>query len=198
MSEPSVVFSDLIDQMQKAELSAANRPTILGGQFDAARLTAFLTAWRVRWEEMPWRIWEHVSEIEFAAEPKEPELLQRGEVFGEDGHLSLRRDGGRWLWRYIGPAGQPAPAGFECADFWTTGSGQSGTLRRYDERALLWGQKVTDQQKQPSGPSWWEDRLAAARLDYPERLKGHKHVYLKFWRFTEAGRTVFVWYRELE
>lgn len=210
MSKPTVDFKDLIAEMQKAEVPADERPTILGGEFSADRLEAFLAAWRIDWVTLPWRIWEHISAIKMvntAAMPDsdelgESDLLQRGEVFGEGGHLSLRRDGNRWLWHYVGPKAQPPPAGFvkkgDDASFWETAAGQIGALRRYEERILLWGQKVKDEQKQPDGPYWWEDRVAAARLEYPKQLRGHAHVYLKFWRYTDGGRTVFAWYRGLE
>jgi hypothetical protein len=204
MSEKSRDFGELLKQMNEAPRygkDGPNRLTILGGQFDSKRLEAFLAAWRVRWEGMPWRIWEHISDIAFADKPREPELLQRGEVFGEGGHLSLRRDGQRWFWHYIGPADQRAPAGFEkaseCADFWAAEPNKDMRLRRYDERALLWGEEILDAHQQPTG-RWWEDRVAAARLDYPVQLKGHERIYLRFDRFTEVGRTVFVWYRGLE
>lgn len=210
MNELTIDFEKLLDQMKKAEVPVSQRPTVLGGEFSADRLEAFLAAWRVDWEKLPWRIWEHISAIKIvdsATAPDSGELgecdfLQRGEVFGEGGHLSLRRNGNRWLWHYIGSAGQAAPENFtqpgECVSFWETESGQVGTLRCYEECALLWGQKIKDEQKQPDGPHWWEDRVAAARLEYPARFKGHTHVYLKFWRFTDGGRTVFVWYRGLK
>ena len=150
---------------------------------------------------MPWRIWEHISEIGFADEPQAPDLLQRGEIFGEGGHLSLRRDGNLWYWRYIGPADQPAPAGFEeapeCANFWTADPNKDVVLRCYEERVLLWGEQVEDTNGKSTG-RWWEDRVAAARLAYPIQQTGRERVCLKFNRFTKAGRTVFVWYRSLD
>lgn len=204
MSEQSIGFSDLIKKVQDAPRygkDGPNRLTILGGQFAPGRLVAFLTAWREHWHTMPWRIWEHISEIGFADEPTDPDLLQRGEVFGEGGHLSLRRDGNRWFWRYIGPTGEPGLEGFEiapeCEDFWGTEQNKDTTFRCYEEHVLLWGQEILDTKKQPTG-LWWEDRVAAARLQYPAQLKGYERVYLKFWRFTEGGRTAFVWYRDLD
>jgi hypothetical protein len=203
MSENNIDFSELIKKMDAAPRYGRNGPnrlTILGGQFKPERRTAFLAAWQGRWEAMPWRIWEHISEIGFADGPKDLDLLQRGEVFGGGGHLSLRRDRNRWYWRYIGPADQPMPEGFEeapeCEDFWTADPNKDVVLRCYEERVLLWGEQVLDANKQPTG-HWWEDRVAAARLDYPTQLKGRDRVHLVFWRFTEAGRTVFVWYRDL-
>jgi hypothetical protein len=138
MSEPSVNFEQLIQRMEQARNDGADRPTIIGGRFAADRLDAFLGAWRARWDAMPWRIWEHVSEIVFSDEPKTPQYLQRADVFGEGGHLSMRRDGNRWFWHYIGPAGEPAPAGFEhppeCENFWLTHP--HAELRRYEENVL--------------------------------------------------------------
>lgn len=204
MSEQSVDFGNLIKKMHDAPRygkGGPNRLTILGGQFGPERLAAFLAAWGKRWGEMPWRIWEHISEIAFADVPTDPDLLQRGEIFGEGGHLSLRRDGNRWFWRYIGPADQSAPEGFEkapeCEDFWAADQNKDATFRCYEERALLWGKEILDSNKQPTGV-WWEDRVAAARLVYPTKLPGHDRMHLIFWRFTEAGRTAFVWYRGLE
>lgn len=203
MNEKNLDFGELIQKMNAAPRygkAGPNRLAILGGQFGPERLAAFLAAWQGRWATMPWRIWEHVSEIGFADTPKDPDLLQRGEVFGEGGHLSLRRDGNRWYWRYIGPADQPVPKGFEkapeCEDFWAIEQNKDVSLRCYEERVLLWGNEILDSNKQPIGV-WWEDRVAAARLQYPAQLKGHDRVHLKFNRFTEAGRTVFVWYRDL-
>lgn len=191
MSDQGVSFQELIKQMGEAAKAAADRPTILGGQFTADRLNDFLSVWRKRWAAMPRRIWEHISTIEFANEPREPEFLQRADIFGEGGHLALRRDGNRWLWHFVGPIGQTAPEGFdqepECVDFWA--SGQSAKLRRYDESVILWGERKSGQ------AVWWEDRVAAAGLSYPDQKEGR--VYLDFWRYTLDGQTAFIWYRKL-
>lgn len=191
MSDKSVDFKKLISEMKSARDAAADRPTILGGQFTADRLDDFLAAWSGRWGTMEHRIWEHISHIEFADEPKESRYLQRAEIFGEGGHLSLRRDGGRWLWHYIGPAGQRMPEGFdkkpECEDFWATYL--SAALRRYDEQVILWGER------KKGYDFWWEDRVAAAKLVYPNQTG--ERVYLDFWRYTQDGQTAFVWYRGL-
>jgi hypothetical protein len=196
MTEQSVDFDQLIKKMNGAPIYGkddSRRLTIMGGRFVPDQFDPFLDAWRKRWEEMPWRIWEHISRIGFAAEPERPEYLQRAYVFGPGGHLSLRRDGNRWLWHYIGPADQPLLEGFECKDFWE--AHPDAKLRRYEEHVLLWGKEIIDK-KQTTG-TWWEDRVAAANLRYPEKLKGKSRVQLDFWRFTENGQTAFVWYRGL-
>jgi hypothetical protein len=193
MSDKRVDFQELIQGMAQAEVAETERPAILGGRFSAERLDAFLSAWRSRWGKMPWRIWEHVSHIDFSFsdEPAEPLYLQRAEIFGEGGHLSLRCDVRQWLWHYVGePIKLPLP-GFEgseaCRDFWS--AHPDCKLRCYEESVLLWGER------KEGFDLWWDDRAAAARLIYPEQSAGR--VHLDFLRFTENGQTAFVWYRNL-
>jgi len=187
MSDKSIDFNQLIEKMQKARVAGADRPTILGGQFAADRLEEFLTAWQGRMDQMPFRLWEHISHIEFADEPQEPEYLQRAEVFGEGGHLSLRRDAAGWLWHYVGKAVDLPLQEFGAVDFWTTYP--DCKLRRYSEVMILWGER------KEGHDFWFDDRVAAARLAYPVDVSGR--VYLHFWRYTEDGQTAFVWYRAL-
>lgn len=191
MSDKSVDFRHLIERMERAEVAETERPTILGGHFPAERLDTFLTVWRSRWGKMPWRIWEHVSHIEFSDEPAEPLYLQRAEIFGEAGHLSLRCDVRRWLWHYVGePIDLPLP-GFEspeaCRDFWS--AHPDCKLRRYEGSVMLWGER------KDGFKLWWDDRAVAARLFYPGQAAGR--VHLDFLRFTENGQTAFMWYRTL-
>lgn len=185
MSDKSIDFAQLYEEMKQAKLSDSDRPTVLGGEFAADRLDEFLNVWREYWNTMPYRIWEHISRIEFADRPAQPEFLQRAEIFGEGGHLSLRRDGNRWLWRYIGTS--VSITGFGVEDFWQKHS--ACQLRRYAESVVLWGERKDNQ------PRWFDDRVAAANLAYPLKTTGR--VYLHFWRYTEQGQTAFVWYRAL-
>ncbi len=185
MSNKSIDFAQLYEQMQRARLNNAERPTIVGGEFTADQLRAFLDAWQPHWNAMPYRIWEHISHIEFADQPAQPEFLQRAEIFGEGGHLSLRRDSNRWRWHYIGK--QASPAGFPCVDFWQ--SHAHSQLRRYAESVILWSEK------KESDNLWSDGRVAAAQLNYPVQSDGR--VYLHFWRYTENGQTAFVWYQKL-
>jgi hypothetical protein len=197
MSDQSIDFPELLTRMKEARQDGAAPLTILGGEFIDARLEAFLSAWRKRWDVMPWRIWEGVSTIELAAEAGAPGCLQRAEIFGSGGHLSLRRDGNRWLWHYVGLGGQPAPEGFEqppeCEKLVLP---EDAGLRRYRERVLLWGEEIGGKEGKPSG-RWWEDRVAAASLVYGPELAGKARVCLDFWRYTLDGQTALVWYREL-
>lgn len=185
MNDRSIDFEQLYKRMQQAKLAEAERPTILGGEFTAERLDDFLNLWRSRRDAMPYHIWEHISHIEFADEPEHPEFLQRAEIFGEGGHVSLRRDSNRWLWHYIG--NQASPAGFPSVDFWQLHS--HSQLRRYAESVILWSEKKENDNL------WSDGRVAAAQLNYPVQSDGR--VYLHFWRYTENGQTAFVWYRKL-
>lgn len=187
MSDKSIDFNQLIEKMQKAQVADADRPTILGGQFAVDRLEEFLNAWQGRRDQMPFRLWEHISHIEFADAPSEPEFLQRAEVFGESGHLSLRRNGAGWLWHYVGKAVDLPLQEFGVADFWATHP--DCKLRRYVESVILWSEK------KESDNLWSDGRVAAAQLNYPVHADGR--VYLHFWRYTEGGQTAFVWYRKL-
>lgn len=187
MSDKSIDFEQLYQKMEQAKLAQEERPAILGGEFPAERLSDFLSVWQARWSAMPYRLWEHISLIEFADEPKQPEFLQRAEIFGEGGHLSLRRDGNRWLWHYVGEAVALPLNGFGAMDFWE--ANPNCQLRRYAESVILWSEK------KESDNLWSDGRVAAARLNYP--LKSDGRVYLHFWRYTENGQTAFAWHRKL-
>ncbi len=188
MSEQGIDFTKLYEQMKKAQLAQENRPAIWGGEFPASRLGKFLRVWQAHLNTMPYRMWEHISHIEFAASPAQPEFLQRAEIFGEGGHLSLRRDIDRWLWHYIGTQNNPMQnTTFDAVDFWATHP--DCRLRRYAESVMLWGNR------KEGAPHWSDDRVAAANLHYPLDVNGR--VYLHFWRYTENGQTVFIWYRAL-
>lgn len=184
MSDKSIDFKNLYNKMQAAKCKAQDRPTIiiLGGEFDADHLDTFLKSWQAQWNQMAYRIWEHISHIEFADQPAQPEYLQRAEIFGEGGHLSLRRDGNRWLWHYIGQS--VSLNGFTWADFWQ--AHPNCQLRRYAESVILWGER------KDNTSLWHDNRVAAANLAYPLKTTGR--VYLHFWRYTEQGQTVFVQY----
>ncbi len=187
MSDQEIDFTRLYDRMKQARLEESDRPVIWGGEFPADRLSDFLTKWQAIWSTMPYRIWEYVNRIEFADQPAQQDVLLRAEIFGEGGHLALRRDAGRWLWRYIGTPVNLRLSDFGGVDFWQTHP--TCQLRRYAESVILWGNRKDGQ------PRWSDDRVAAAILNYP--LNGQGRVHLHFWRYTENGQTVFVWYRSL-
>jgi len=136
---------------------------------------------------MSYRIWEYVSEIAFEKEtlPQNAALLERGRLFGSGGDLELRRDGATFAWRFIGPAGVQPPTGkCNAQDYW--GSDPQAMFHQREETALLWGKR--------NGETWVEDRVGAARLNYPatdERVQIHYRTY------SRAGRVEFVWLTSL-
>ena len=200
MSVQRVDFDKLWQKMEKAVVAPAVVPTVLGGQFESVGPTDFLNRWLEDSPAMPWRIWEHVNLIEFGnkpdSRPQRPAYLQRADIFGEGGHLSLRRDGNRWYWRFVGPADTIVPEGVG-GEVWQPAN--ATPLRCYAEEAILWGKEIRrGQEGEKKGIGlWWEDRVGAATLKYPQHLSGISRVYLHLYRYTEAGRTMFVWYRGL-
>lgn len=198
-TESQLDFSVLMERMQTAQRAAGqNRPAIVGGRFTHEQLEDFLSIWRTQWDQMPWRVWEQVSAIDFgfANEPVAPDLLQRADIFGTDGHLSLRRDGDGWRWHFIGMARPALSEEFELSDFWD--KYPTTTLRRYADKVILWGQEVRTDKDDPqtSRGIWQDDRVGAAQLKYPQ-MKGISRAFLHYWHYTEAGQTAFVWYRGL-
>jgi hypothetical protein len=187
MSDKSIDFEQLHNKMKRAQISEAERPVILGGEFPDGQLNDFLNVWRACWDAMRYRVWEHISHIEFADEPRQLEFLQRAEIFGEVGHLSARRDGDRWLWHYVGEAVNLSLSGFGATNFWEVNPGCQ--LRRYAETVILWGER------KGNSPRWFDDRVAASILAYPLDTNGRVHLH--FWRYTENGQTAFVWFRKL-
>jgi hypothetical protein len=197
-NEGSLEFDHLLKKMDAARQAATDqRPAILGGHFNHPRLEAFLAEWRCQWAKMPWRIWEEVSRIGFADEPSNSNLLQQANIFGEGGHLSLRRDGDRWLWHFIGSTQPSLSSEFRSSNFWEK-NGET-VLRRYEESVILWGEGVDKAKTNATADVklWHDDRVGAAHLIYPKQMSGNSRVYLHYWRYTEAGQAVFVWYRGL-
>jgi hypothetical protein len=186
----SINFDELIQRLADAPVRTEEDLSIWGGDFEAARLADFLKGWKLEQREIPWRVWEQVSQIVFRWEtlPGNPELLERGRLFGPGGDLSLRRDGNRFLWHFIGPAEVEPPAGFEARNYWE--DKERYPLREHDETVLLWGEWYSDPGR------WLEDRAGRADLQYPKML-GEERVWLDYGRYEEAGQTAFIWYRGL-
>ncbi len=94
----------------------------------------------------------------------------------------LRRNGMAFDWRFVGPAGIKPPEGeYGTKDYWK--DHPEVTFHQYKETALLWGQW--------NGKGWTEDRVAAARLNYPAE---GRRIQLHYRVFSYYGRIKFVWY----
>ncbi len=214
---PDLNFAELIDDLEQAVVAPPDRPVIWGGECAAADLADFLKAWKLEQRDMPWRLWEWVSDIAWAYAAAEIaadlEWLERGRLFGSGGDLELRRDADRILWRFVGPADAAFPAGFDwedaadqrpaarflIADYWRAHTGY--VLHCRARSVLLWGQEILrGQPPQPTGV-WQEDRVAGVKqaLHYPT-LSGQgreRRGELCYWEYLHGDNVEAVWWREL-
>lgn len=167
-----------------------------GGAFDALRLGDFLQVWGLPRLEMPWSLWQWTDRIiiERGSVAHDLDHLERGRVFGPGGDLSLRRDGGRVLWHFVGPADAAPPSGFSFASYWD--GREDAPIRLRERTALLWGEERRDKDKNPLGV-WYEDRVAAAALKYPLSA-GARRVQVCYREYLHGGCVELVWLLELE
>lgn len=189
---------------QKPPIGKDSSIVIWGGAFDEQEFANFMPTFSFVTE--PYVIQEHTHKMDFRISNiggiahKNPALLERLEAFNKTGNLSLRRNGSRFLWHFIGddgPARQETlskleAAALEVKDFWLANAECRFYMR--DESALLWGEYDADSKR------WHDDRVGWANLDYPvgDGLKhSKKRVQIDFTVFTENGQTAFVWWKEL-
>lgn len=235
----SVDFDRLIVELATATVAPEARPSIWGGEFEATttNLSAFLQAWKLEDRDMPWRIWEWVSDIvlEHGHEsmPDRPDCpeqgrildyLERGRAFGPHGDLSLRRDGGYFLWHFVGPRQTDLPAGFQweyseeskletenspdanpgtsfpVADYWHERP-VDWDLQVRPRSVLLWGQERRDENKKPLG-TWHDDRVSGVRrlLKYPT-MSGRDEdgrVKLCYREYLRGDSVEAIWWLDLK
>ncbi len=178
--------------------------TIQGGRVDVNGIECFLAAWDWSQLDMPWRIWEWVSDIAFDYQTGAPipapgnfrraAWLERVRIFGESGDLELRRDGAYFLWHFVGQANIVVPTGFENVDYWQAYPTRS--LACYSRQVMLWGQEIRDAEDQPRG-IWQEDRVGYAQLIYPQ-MKGDQRVLLHYNEYLYGDNVEAVWWLGLE
>jgi len=183
-------LEQIIRDIREGKRYGQNDLAIWGGECAEAELTAFLAAWDL--SEMPFRIWEYISRMDFQCGtlPDNISLLERGRLFGGGGDLTLRRDGPDFFWCFIGQPETQPPANYKVEDFWDD---NGLAFHRWDETALLWGERKS------GGVRWLDDRVGRADLDYPVPEEWEwERVQVRYWTFSHAGRTAFVWLRGLE
>lgn len=171
--------------------------SIWGGRCAEGELLNFLQNWAL--EEIPYRIWEYVSEITFDKDslPKNETLLEHGRMFGPGGDLTIRRDGANFRWHFVGRPGQPEPpASGNPKNFWDVEANRGLKFHRWKDKALLWGKYAG---KNGAGEHYWhDDRVARAKLTYPVPDGAEwERVMIKYYTFSQAGQVQFVWFREL-
>lgn len=114
MNAATVDFGQLVHRLRTAPRYTRANLVVLGGEFPAVGLGAFLDAWRGAGAALPWRIWEYTSRLVMAKQgdpatdadawPTSVDYVERGRLFGAGGDLDLRRDRDRVLWRFVGLA----------------------------------------------------------------------------------------------
>jgi hypothetical protein len=191
--QKAVDFKQLVTEVTTGKQFGEADLAVWGGLCGEAELLAFLSKWNL--SEMPFRIWEYASRIDFkrGTLPTEINLLERGRLFGDGGDLELRRDGVNFRWRFIGKPGAQPPIGHQPMpdNFWT--NNKVVTFHRCDENVLLWGERQENQSR------WFDDRVGRALLNYPEpaATEAWTRVRICYWTFSRAGRIEFVWLRKL-
>ncbi len=189
----AIDFMEMVRQMKEDDkLSAEDWPTIRGDECAAGDLLEWLK--KLDLSGMKFRIWEFTDRCTIGtdAPPQQVERLERARLFGESGDLDIRRDGQRFLWRYVGAA-ENAPA---CEEMEWPGSDVNPVYRR-ERTALLWGTRERQQTQ------WFDDRVSGASLTYfpnPTPLDEgvEERVQVQFREYTQAGRVLAVWLRGLE
>jgi len=184
-----VDFEELVEKV-KRPLQGRDALSIWGGTCAADALTDFLTGWDLK--RMPYRIWESTDRIEFGKNEQAPNvaLLERGRLFGLGGDLDLRRAGEVFRWRFVGDPDVRPPEGYDAEEnnFWKQHPDPDAAFHCYDESALLWGER--------KGNRWHDDRVAAAKLDYPAPDDAER-VQVEYKVYSRAGQVEFVWFTEL-
>lgn len=182
-------FKQIVQDITQKKRYGKDDLAIWGGVCAEAELLSFLNAWSL--DNMPFRVWEYVSEINFQCDtlPANVNLLERGRLFGEDGDLTLRRDSAGFRWHFVGKPEMRPPSGFDAKNFWT--QHQEIAFHCCEETALLWGER------QEGGLRWFDDRVGQAKLEYPVK-SSYKRVQVCYRTFSRAGRVEFVWFHALE
>jgi hypothetical protein len=137
---------------------------------------------------MPYRIWQYVDHIvcEEKTLPERMDWLERGRLFGPGGDLTIRRDGERFYWHFVGrPDIQPPQGHFGSENFWEQAGEAGATFMCREQHALLWGER------QAGFDLWFDERAGRATLRYPLDETGR--VRIKYQTFSRAGRVEFVW-----
>ncbi len=186
-------FTTLRDQRSQVEREAL---ALLGGTVDESTLLDWFQRWQFGKIALPWRIWESVSDLRFERStlPDSFHLLERGRLFGEDGDLTLRRDGQYFRWWFVGkPTAVPEPVQEDktVSNFWQSHS--DTTLGVVTQSAILWGSHRGN--NQDKAPYWYDDRVGWAQLTYPvaQNGKAPPHVYVHYQEYLQAGQVAFVW-----
>ena len=180
-------FNDLLSQ--RTRCSQADL-TIVGGTIEERTAQEWLNHWDL--QSLPWRIWEEVSALRLEKGillPQDFALVERAQLLGEGGDLTLRRDGDIFRWHFVGPKTAKVQRTPDALDYWDQPS--ASTLYCVEQQAILWGVWREELGR------WHDNRVGWANLQYPAELNGKSHVYIHYDEYLESGRVAFVWLRDL-
>jgi hypothetical protein len=183
-------------EVSTSPVCGADELCIWGGACDEDDLKSLINVWQAHYPTgMPWRFYEYVST--FSVNKASPELpayphsyanLERARLFGPTGDLDARRDGKRFLWRFIGSRGANSQeeealkvlTALDGRSFWEEYPDK--TFREIETHTLQW----RAQEQQVKG-----DWLNYAGLN-AARVRLNQKQYL------DAGHIAFVWFTGLE
>ncbi len=188
MNRKPVNFEKLVQQVVTAPKVGQDTLSIWGGECAEAEALTLLQQWSNA-AEMPYRIWEYTDQLDFEENTLSDDArwLERGRLFGPGGDLSLRRDGDRFLWHFVGQAEVKPPAVGQPQDFWQ--AEPEASFHQNVETALLWG-------KHQENDHWQDDRVAMAKLTYP--VASQSRLQVTYRTYSRAGRVEFVWFYGVE
>jgi hypothetical protein len=166
----------------------AGQLTIIGGEFTVNLLDNFMNQWPLH--EMPYRIWDSFDQVKFEKGTlPDSRLLERGRIFGGAGDLDIRRDGNRFLWRFVGELKPDIQNGFNFHYFWDE-QPEIKYLHCSEEKAMLWGKYEAEVGR------WYDNRVGSARLKYPLDNDSER-VVLVFKQYSYAGQVQFIQFMDI-
>lgn len=227
-SKPKAIdFGEIIKKMADAKPKGKNDVSIIGGVIDLqagnesifeeekldpenkqsteVKIGKFISAWQPIFDEKAIAIWETIDCIKMPKAkdiPSEYGELMRARFFGARGDLSLRRDGSRLYWHFIGAPREDFPKIKDACRFWDEQEKLSEAERvkelrlQKDAEALLWGKRV-------NGKNFWrEDRVGAIDLFFPvddliDKAAQDQRVKIIYDVYWHNGQPAFVWLKKL-
>lgn len=190
----AIDFGKLVAELQDPGRQwGKDQLAIWGGWCRSADVLTLLQDWPQRDETMPYRTWEYADQITIEEKtlPSNSERLERGRLFGPGGDLTVRRDGDRFRWHFVGKPDVQLPTGdFHAESFWAQPGEDQTEFYQREEQALLWGERPAN------FDLWFEDRTGQAKLKYPVAQPGR--VRVKYQLFSRDGQVQFVWLLGLE
>ncbi|NUM73790.1 hypothetical protein HUU40_05465 [candidate division KSB1 bacterium] len=229
-SKPKAIdFGEIVKEMADAKTKGKNEVSIIGGVIDLQaddkpifedeqlapeikqsaeeKISKFISAWQPFFDEKAIAIWETIDCIKMPKAKDIPSVygeLMRARFFGAGGDLSLRRDGNRLYWHFIGTPRDDFPPIKNACRFWDEqekmpeGERVEKLRLQEDVEALLWGERIVPK----SGEAFWrEDRVGAIDLVYPVPISDvnaqkqrAKVIYDVYWH---NGQPAFVWLKKL-